>query len=366
MIPMNDFKKEYESIEKEINEAIERCLSSGWYILGEEGKAFEEEFSKYIGTSYCIGVGNGLEALQISLMALGIGAGDEVITVSNSAVATTLAITNTGATPVFVDIDEYYHIDISKIEEKITPNTKAIIPVHLFGQAVAINELLSLTKKHGLHIIEDACQAHGATQKSKKVGSFGAFGCFSFYPTKNLGAYGDGGAITTDSKELYEKCLSLRNYGQTNRYEHAIIGINSRLDEIQAAVLRVKLGKLGEMIEKRNEIAKTYLENLAAISQIVLPKTREGAFHAYHLFVIQAEKRDELLEFLKSNGVQALIHYPIPIHKQRCYEQFNSIKLKRTEGLAKTILSLPVHPFMGKGEAIIVCDLIKKFYSNIS
>lgn len=363
---MNDFKKEYAATEKDINEAIKKCLQSGWYILGEEGKRFEEEFSKYIGTEYCIGVGNGLEALQISLMALGISDGDEVLTVSNSAVATTLAITNNGATPIFIDVDDFFHIDITKIEEKITSKTKAIIPVHLFGQPVAINELLSLAKKHNLHIIEDACQAHGALQGSKRVGSFGTFGCFSFYPTKNLGAYGDGGAITTDSEELYKKCLSLRNYGQTNRYEHDIIGINSRLDEIQAAILRVKLGKLDEMLEKRNEIAKTYLENLAEIPEIVLPKIRKGVFHAFHLFVIQAEKRDELLEFLKSNNVQTIIHYPIPIHKQKCYGQFNSIELEHTEKLAKTILSLPVHPFLEKEEAVAVCNLIKKFYSNIS
>lgn len=364
MILMNDFKKEYASVEKEVAKALKKCLESGWYILGEEGKKFEEEFAKYIGTKYCIGVGNGLEALQISLMALNIGAGDEVITVSNSAVATTLAITNTGATPVFVDIDEFYHLDISKIEAKITSKTKAIIPVHLFGQPVAIKELLALAKKYNLHIIEDACQAHGASFKSKLVGSFGTFGCFSFYPTKNLGAYGDGGAITTNSEELYKKCCSLRNYGQTNRYEHDIIGLNSRLDEMQATILRVKLKKLNSMLKKRNIIANTYLKNLAKVSQITLPQTRKDATHAYHLFVIQAEKRDALLEFLKSHGVQALIHYPIPIHKQKCYQEFNSIKLERTEDMAKKILSLPVHPFMSKVETSEVCNLIKRFYEQ--
>lgn len=364
MILMNDFKKEYASVEKEVSKAIKKCLESGWYILGAEGKAFEEEFAKYIGTKYCIGVGNGLEALQISLMALDIGQSDEVITVSNSAVATTLAITNTGATPVFVDVDEFYHIDITQIEKKITKKTKAIIPVHLFGQPVAIKELLSLAKKYNLYIIEDACQAHGASYKSKRVGSFGILGCFSFYPTKNLGAYGDGGAITTNSKKLYEKCLSLRNYGQTNRYEHAIIGLNSRLDEIQATILRTKLKKLDKMIGKRNAIAKVYLDTLKNVEQIILPQTRKDTAHAYHLFVIQAEKRDALLEFLNRNAVQALIHYPIPIHKQRCYRQFNSTSLRHTEDLAKNIISLPVHPFIKKEDTITVCQLIKKFYEQ--
>lgn len=364
MILMNDFKKEYAANKRAVSAAIKNCLESGWYILGEEGKQFEQEFANYIGTKYCIGVANGLEALQISLMALGIGQGDEVITVSNSAVATTLAITNTGAIPVFVDVDEFYHIDISGVEEKITSKTKAIIPVHLFGQPVAIKELVALAEKHGLQIIEDACQAHGASCQSQKAGSFGIFGCFSFYPTKNLGAYGDGGAITTNSQELHEKCLALRNYGQSNRYEHDIIGLNSRLDEVQAAILRAKLPKLDKMLKKRNSIARLYKKQLSDIPQITLPRTRKNNFHSFHLFVIQAEKRDELLDFLKSNDVQTLIHYPIPIHKQKCYQAFNNISLPKTEEFSKSILSLPIHPFMKKDAAITVVDLIKKFYAQ--
>lgn len=360
---MNDFKREYSYFKKAVNLAIKKCLSSGWYILGTEVKNFEKEFARYIGTKYCIGVGNGLKALQISLMALGIGRGNEVITVSNSAVATALAITNIGAKPVFVDVDEFYHIDTVKIEEKITSKTKAIIPVHLFGQPVDIKELQFLAKKYNLHIIEDACQAHGASYKSKRAGSFGTFGCFSFYPTKNLGAYGDGGAITTNSQELYEKCLALRNYGQTNRYEHDIIGLNSRLDEVQAAILRVKLRKLDSMIKKRNAIAGIYLKNLSNIKQIALPKKRKDATHAYHLFVIQAEKRNNLMEFLRNNNVQTLIHYPIPIHKQKCYQGYNNILLQKTEKFSTNILSLPIHPFMKKEEVLIVTNLIKKFYA---
>jgi dTDP-4-amino-4,6-dideoxygalactose transaminase len=363
MILMNDFKKEYSHIEKEVLIALKKFLKSGWYILGEEVIQFEKYFSRYIGTKYCIGVANGLEALQISLMALGISADDEVITVSNSAVATSLAITNLGARPIFIDIDEFYHIDTSKIESKITKKTKAIIPVHLFGQPVEIKKIISMAKKYNLHVIEDACQAHGATYDSKRVGSYGTFGCFSFYPTKNLGGYGDGGAITTNSKTLYKKCISLRNYGQTSRYEHECIGLNSRLDEIQAAILNVKLKKLDRMIKKRNEIAQTYLKELAEVKQVILPKTRKRASHTYHLFVIQAEKRDDLMEFLKNNDVQTLIHYPIPIHNQKCYPEFNSIVLERTENIAKNIISLPVHPFMTKSKVMTVCKLIKKFYA---
>jgi dTDP-4-amino-4,6-dideoxygalactose transaminase len=362
MILMNDFKKEYAYFKKTVDPAIKKCLESGWYILGHEVENFEKEFAKYINAKYCIGVGNGLEALQISLMALGIGSGDEVLTVSNSAVATTLAITNVGAKPIFVDVDNFYHMDVTKIEAKITPRTKAILPVHLFGQLCDIEKIKKIAKKHNLHIIEDACQAHGSSLKNKSAGSFGTFGCFSFYPTKNLGAYGDGGAITTNSQELYEKCLSIRNYGQTNRYEHDILGLNSRLDEIQAAILRVKLKKLDSLLKKRDSFAKIYLKNLAKIPQINLPETRKGVLHSFHLFVIQAEKRDELLKFLHTHGVQTIIHYPIPIHKQKCYKQFNSVSLKRTEDLSSKIISLPINPFLKKSEVTQICKSIKQFY----
>lgn len=364
MILMNDFKKEYAASKSSVNKAVKKCLESGWYILGEEGKRFEEDFAKYIGTKYCIGVANGLEALQISLMALGIGNGDEVITVSNSAVATTLAVTNTGATPVFVDVDDFFHIDISKIKEKITSKTKAIIPVHLFGQPVEIEKLLSLAKENNLHVIEDACQAHGAKVGQKKVGSFGTFGCFSFYPTKNLGAYGDGGAITTDSEELYKKCLMLRNYGQSNRYEHETIGLNSRLDELQASILNAKLPKLDKMLKKRNSIARLYKKLLSEVSEITLPKKRKNVFHAFHLFVVHAQKRDQLMQYLKNNDIQTLIHYPIPIHKQQCYKEHNEVLLSNTEQFSSDILSLPIHPFMTNDEVITVCNCIKKFYGN--
>lgn len=361
---MNDFKAEYAFFETQIMREIERVLKSGWYILGQEVKSFEEKFASYLGAKYCIGVANGLEALQISLMALDIGKGDEVITVSNSAVATALAISNLGAKIVFVDVDNYQHLDVTKIEQAITKKTKAIIPVHLFGQSVDIKQIVKVAQKYQLAVIEDACQAHGAEIEGKKVGTFGVFGCFSFYPTKNLGGYGDGGALVTDSKELYEKCKMLRNYGQKTRYVHQIQGINSRLDEIQAAILNVKLKKLEFVINKRNKIAQLYLKELAGVKRIKLPEIRKNSRHAFHLFVIETEKRDQLQQFLIDKGIECLIHYPIPIHKQDCYQEYNSLYLPHTETLAESILSLPIHPFMSQKDVKKVCSSIKEFFSD--
>ena len=361
---MNDFKKEYHFHKKAIDKAISRVLESGWYILGKEVERFEKEFAKYIGSKYCIGVANGLEALQIALLALGIGKGDEVITVSNSAVATALAITNTGAKVVFVDIDEYYHLDPVKLRLVITEKTKAIIPVHLFGQIVNIGEILKIAKEKNFEVIEDACQAHGAKFKQKKAGSFGILAGHSFYPTKNLGAYGDGGAITTNSKKLYEKCKMLRNYGQKTRYVHEVKGINSRLDEIHAAILRAKMPTLDKLIEKRKEIAKIYFKELKNIKQIKLPIIRQNSLHSFHLFVVQVENRNELMSFLKSNGIESQIHYPIPIHKQKCYSEYNSITLTNTEKAAGKILSLPINPFLVQKDIIFICNTVKKFYNQ--
>lgn len=365
MIVMNDFKKEYSLLSREINEAISRVLESGWYILGKEVESFELEFADYIGSKYCVAVANGLEALQISLLALGIRKGDEVLTVSNTAVATVLAVSNVGAKPVFVDVNDFYQMDANKIEEKINSRTKAILPVHLFGQMADMRSIMRIAKKYNLKIVEDACQAHGATQKAKKSGSLGDLGCFSFYPTKNLGAYGDGGAIVTDSKILYEKCLMLRNYGQKNRYEHEIQGLNSRLDEIQAAVLKVKLRHLDRFVQKRNKIADLYISSLNGVEQIKLPDTFIGNYHAYHLFVVQAQNRDGLMAYLKENGVQSLVHYPIPVHQQKCYTEFNKIKLTKTEHFAENIISLPVHPMMTLKQVYQVCKIVKDYYKNL-
>ncbi len=362
MILFNDFKKEYQYLKKDIDRAINRVLTSGYYILGPEVENFEQLFAKYLNIKYCVGVGNGLEALQIALMALEIGEGDEVITTAHSAVATALAIKAVGAKPIFVDIDEYYQLDSSKIERKITPKTKAILPVHLYGQLADIEKIYKIAKKYHLYLIEDAAQAHGAEYKNKKAGTFGDLGCFSFYPTKNLGAFGDGGAIVTNNKKLYERCRMIRNYGQKNRYEHEVYGINSRLDEIQAVILSVKLKHLDEFNNKRRELAKIYFETLKDIRTIQLPPIRNNSQPNFHLFVIEADKRNKLIKFLQSNGIPTIIHYPIPIHKQKCFSEFNKLKLPVLEKKVKKIISLPIHPFLQKKDIIYISNKIKQFY----
>lgn len=362
VIMMNDFQKEYNHHKKEVKKAINTTLEKGWYILGDKNIEFEKKFAAYIGTKYAIGVANGLEALQIALMAIGVRPGDQVITVANTAVATALAITNIGATPVFVDIDAYHHIDPLEIERAITSKTKAILPVHLFGQVANMKAIREIAKKYSLQIVEDACQAHGAQHYNKKAGALGDIGCFSFYPTKNLGTYGDGGAITTNSYSLYEKCLRLRNYGQTSKYVHTERGLNSRLDEIHAAILSVKLDKLNSLITKRRKIANLYSRLLQDILHISLPKVRKGSKHAYHLFVIEAQDRDGLQQYLRSKNIESHIHYPTAIHKQKAFEEFKMLKLPKTEEKVKQILSLPIHPFLTTHEVQNVCDAIKEFY----
>jgi dTDP-4-amino-4,6-dideoxygalactose transaminase len=360
-IKFNDFQKQYKSNQKNFDKAIKSVLNSGWYILGEQVTNFEKEFANYIGVKYSAGVANGMEALQIALLALNIGKGDEIITTSHTAAATALAIISVGAKPIFVDIDEYFHINVDKIEKKITKNTKAIIPVHLYGQSIDLDGALNVCKKHRLYLIEDCAQAHGALYKNKKVGSLGDINCFSFYPTKNLGAFGDGGALTTNSKMLYEKILKLRNYGQKNRYEHELYGINSRLDEIQAAILSVQLKSLDKNNKIRQKLAEIYYNNLKNVKNIKIPKIRKNCQSVFHLFVIEAENRDNLAEYLKSKGIASLIHYPIPIHKQICFKKYKA-SLPVLENKIKVILSLPIHPFLSKKEIDYICKSIKEFY----
>lgn len=358
----NDFKKAYEEDRPKIDTAISRVLESGWYILGQEVENFETAFASYLGVKYAIGVGNGLEALQIALLAIGLKPGDEVITTSHSAVATALSIMATGGVPVFADIDDYFHLNPDQIEAKITPKTKAIIPVHLYGQACDLDKTMEIANKHGLAVIEDCAQAHGAEYKGKKVGTFGAFGCFSFYPTKNLGAFGDGGAIVTNDDQLAAKCRMLRNYGQTNRYEHEVYGLNSRLDEIQAAILSVFLPDLDSQNDRRREIAALYRQELAGVTEIKLPLERPGAKHVYHLFVVETAQRDDLQSFLKGKDIPTLIHYPIPIHKQECFADYKNQSLPITEKAAKQVLSLPIHPFLTDDDVKLLSSEIKKFY----
>jgi dTDP-4-amino-4,6-dideoxygalactose transaminase len=354
---------QYRLIKNEIDEAINSCLESGWYILGNNLKAFEKEFAAYCGAKFAIGVGNGLEALQLALLAYGVGNGDEVLTVANTAVATALAVSSTGATPVFADIDpETYQIDTSDVEKKITKKTKAILPVHLFGHPANLDPLLEIAVRDNLLVIEDACQAHGTEYKGKKVGTLGQVGCFSFYPTKNLGGCGDGGMILTNDEKIAEKLYSLRNYGQKNRYIHQYKGLNSRLDEIQAAILRVKLKYLDEWNEKRRKIAKQYNEFLKD-TEIICPKEASYAKHIYHLYVIRSRKRDKLQSFLETKGISTLIHYPIPIHLQEAYSELELPKgsLPVTEKMCKQILTLPIFPELSENQIQEIGNSINTF-----
>lgn len=365
MILCSNPKAQYLSHKKEIDTAISRVLKSGWYILGEEVEKFEKEFARYIGVSHGIGTGSGTEALHISLVACGIGPGDEVITVSHSAVATASAIVLSGASPRFVDIDpQFYTIDPEKIESAITPNTKAIIPVHIYGQSADMEPILELAEEHDLYVIEDCAQAHGAIYKGKRVGSFGDIGCFSFYPTKNLGAIGDGGMVVTNDSGLAKKIALLREYGWVERYVSHFSGWNTRLDEIQAAILCVKLKYLDEDNLKRQQLADIYNSKLKN-SDLILPKTRDGANHVYHLYVIRSKRRDRLLYFLKEKNIGASIHYPVPIHLQPEYRHNGKQEhLRETERTAEEILSLPIYPELSASDVIMISDAINKFESK--
>ncbi|MFC1559876.1 DegT/DnrJ/EryC1/StrS family aminotransferase [Candidatus Margulisiibacteriota bacterium] len=364
MIPMVDFKREYLSIKAEIDGAIKEVFDSGWFVLGKQVESFENEFASYIGAKHAIGVGSGTEALHLALIACGVQKDDEVITVPNTAVPTVSAIDFAGAKPVFVDIDkDSYCMDPAEVEEKITKKTKAIMPVHLFGQAADMDPLIKLAKEHGLNIIEDACQAHGSIYKNKKVGALGDAGCFSFYPTKNLGAYGDAGIVTTNDAKIADKVRSLRNYGQSEtRYVHKIRGFNSRLDEIQAAVLRAKLKHLDKWNEQRRKLADKY-SGLLSKSKVAVPKEKDHGRSCNHLYVIRSEKRDELQKYLKDHGVVTNIHYPIPVYLQEAY---GYLGVKRgacpiAEAYAEQILSIPLYPQLKDEEAEKVASLILEF-----
>jgi dTDP-4-amino-4,6-dideoxygalactose transaminase len=355
-----DLKREYREVGAEINEAISRVLHSGWFVLGNEVAKFEKEFSEYAGIKHAIGVNSGSDALFLALKALGIGSTDEVITVSHTVVSTPDAIVRCGATPVFVDITpDTYCIDVERIEEKITERTKAILPVHLYGHPVDLDHITQLARRYELSVVEDACQAHGAEYKGKKVGSFGEIGCFSFYPTKNLGCYGDGGIVVTNDSDLAKNVEMLRNYGQSQRYQHDVVGVNSRLDELQAAILRVKLMRLDEWNKTRRELAKYYTELLEQ-TDIKLPVEKSYAKHVWHQFVVQLPQRDELQGYLKRNGVQTQIHYPIPVHKQKAYEGVgDSANLPVTETACAEILSLPLYPTLALAEISRVGELLR-------
>jgi len=345
-IPFLDLKKGYEELRDEIHEAMYKSLDRGWYIGGEDVDCFESEFSRYVDADNCIGVANGLDALRLALAAMEVGVGDEVIVPTHTFIATWLAVSHAGATVVPVEPDEKtFNIDPLKIVSAITPRTKVIIPVHLYGQPADLDPILEIGKMYGIFILEDAAQAHGASYKGRRIGGHGDAVAWSFYPGKNLGALGDGGAITTNNAALAEKIRLLRNYGSSKKYHHELIGFNSRLDPLQAAVLSVKLRHLDEWNNRRKAIAQTYLTALSK-SEYILPTLVEGSDSSWHLFVVRSKARDLLQTKLREKGVETLIHYPVPPHQQQAYSTlgWERGRLSISEKMADEILSLPIGP----------------------
>lgn len=364
-IPFFDLKRENNRYAKEIKRAISRVVDSGWYISGTEKKAFENNFAEFCGTKHCIGVASGLDAIRLILdgyKALNIlQDGDEIILPSNTFIATALAVSQTGLSPILADCDiNTFNISIEDIECRITPNTKAIIAVHLYGQIAPIDELKKICKKYSLLLIEDAAQAHGASISNRFTGNFGDAAAFSFYPAKNIGAMGDAGAITTNNSELAEKVYALSNYGSKAKYMHELKGINSRLDEIQAAILLVKLQHIKENNRIRQQIARFYNENIKN-RQLILPKEYTSNEHVFHQYVIRCKRRDALKMFLENNGIQTQVHYPKAIHKQSAYKEFNSLNIPNCEILQNEILSLPMYPTLRGEELHFIVETINKF-----
>ncbi|MGC1684279.1 MAG: DegT/DnrJ/EryC1/StrS family aminotransferase [Candidatus Acidiferrales bacterium] len=357
-IPFVDLQAQYRSIASDVTDAMMLVVERGDYILGDDVRLFEEEFAKYVGTSEAIAVGSGLDALELVLRAYGVGPGDEVITAANTFIATALAIMAVGARPILADVNgETYNIDPAAIEAAITSKTKAIMPVHLYGQPADMQPILEIAQKHGLIVIEDAAQAHGARYDGRRAGALGNAAGFSFYPAKNLGAYGDGGMVVTNDAAAAEKVRRLRNYGQRVKYEHPVIGTNSRLDTIQAAVLRVKLPHLDKWNAARAEHAVAYSALLAG-TPIVLPKTAQKCTHVYHLYVIELDRRDEVQKMLTARGIGTGIHYPIPIHLQEACASLGYRKsdFPITESAASRILSLPMYPEMTTRQCEFVAE----------
>lgn len=361
-VPFLDLKALHLELKDELDVAYHRVMDSGWYILGEEVAAFEREFAHYCDVKYCIGVGNGLDALHLILRAMDIGAGDEVIVPSNTFIATWLAVSYAGATPVPIEPDETtYNIDPTRIEAAITQKTKAIIPVHLYGQPADMEPILEIADRYQLKVIEDAAQAHGARYKGKRVGGLGNAAGFSFYPGKNLGAFGDGGAVTTDDPIIAERIRQLRNYGSQIKYSHDMKGFNSRLDELQAAFLRVKLKYLDVWNDKRRNISDQYAKRLKD-ANTVIPTVHPDVIPVWHLYVIRHKKRDALQKHLRNNGIDTIIHYPIPVHKQLAYREFEcfSDNMHLTQSIADSILSLPMYPGLKMEE---IETIVKAIYS---
>lgn len=362
-VPFVTFRPLEREIDAELREAFQRVYDRSWYIAGSENKNFEEKFSQYCDSSFCVGVGNGLDALMLTLKALEVRQGDEVIVPSNTYIATALAVTYVGATPVFVEPDiRTFNINPDRIEEKITSKTKAIIPVHLYGQPCDMDPIMQISEKYGLYIIEDCAQAHGAIYKGKKIGSFGDAAGFSFYPGKNLGALGDAGAVVTNKKELADKIRALGNYGSDYKYHHIYMGSNSRLDELQAAFLLTKLECIDKVNENRRNIATRYLSEINN-ENVILPYINENTQPVWHIFGIRCKRRTELENWLKEGGIETNKHYPIPIHLQKCYENLGIKRgeLPVAEEISRTELSIPMYYGMTDEEIETVIERINTF-----
>lgn len=357
------YLEEYNQYKKDILSIVNRVFKSGNLILGNELENFEKNFARYIGKKYAIGVNSGTDAIMIGLKSLGVKAGDEIITTSNTAVPTVSAITSVGAKPVFVDINEKdFLMDLKKLKKKITKKTKVIIPVNLYGQSINMDQLKKISRKYRIKILEDCAQSAGAKYKNKMSGSFGDVSAFSFYPTKNLGAYGDAGIILTDKKNIYLKSKMFRKYGMKKLYYSEFHGVNSRLDEIQAAILNFKLRKLNDYIKKRRKIAKVYNEKIKN-KNFILPKENKDCFHSYYIYVLRSKKRNKLLNYLKNNKIFCNISYPFPIHLMRGYKHLNYKKgdLPITERLSNEIMSIPMYPFLKKNEIKKVIKVLNEF-----
>jgi len=361
-VQCNRLDRGFELHKTELEQKALQVLESGWYILGKELESFEKEFAKYLDINYCVGVASGLDALKIAVRLLKIGEGDEVIIQGNAYIASVMGITENGACPVFVEPDSYYNIDVKKIEEKITEKTKALMIVHLYGQSADMTSILKLAKKHHLKVIEDCAQAHGAEHFGKKLGTFGDVGCFSFYPTKNMGAFGDGGALVTNQYDINMKARIYRNYGSEKKYYNQMIGLNSRLDELQAGFLRIKLKYLEELNGERREIAIRYLEEIHH-KNIILPAEREGCKSVWHQFIIRTDRREELMDYLEKKGIHTMIFYPIPPHLSEAYQYLNikEGELPITETYANEVLALPIYNGMTEEEIQYVIQTINNF-----
>ena len=366
-VKCNVLDRQFFQYQQEYEEAALRVLRSGWYVLGNEVKQFEEEFAAFTGRKYCVGLNSGLDALIMSVRALGISQGDEVIVQANTYIATVLGITENGAIPVFVEPDECYNIDADKIEVAITDKTKAIMVVHLYGQASNMGKIMGISKKYNLPVIEDCAQSHGACFDGKMTGSFGISGCFSFYPTKNLGAFGDAGAIVTDDKDFADKVRMMRNYGSSIKYYNEIEGLNSRLDEMQAALLRVKLQHIKELNQERVVLAERYTKGITN-EYIVKPEIRNGANSIFHQYVIRCKDRSNLQKYLEEQGIQTQIHYPVPPHLAECYERLGHKRgdYPITEQYANEVLSLPIYTGMTWEEQDYVIEKLNTFKNSMN